>query len=181
LVLLRAEGEGVDVDTGVGAAGVVLEGLDNIEVRSLTLREAVLAVELELGRDNGVLAPTVHVEGSLGENEGSGIRNIGSGGRGTSGTIETREGTSAPLLGRGKTIVDNGNIALCAISIRNVLNAAIKGSGHLEETIGGNEAVGSLGLDGATESMDSVGEGINSIGVVEGLGTEALVENLGSI
>jgi len=46
LVLLGAKGEGVDVDTSVGVASVVLEGLDKVEVCSLTLREAVLAVKL---------------------------------------------------------------------------------------------------------------------------------------
>jgi hypothetical protein len=61
LVLLRAEGEGVYVDTCVGGTGVVLEGLDYVEVAALTLRETVLAVELEFGSDDGVLAPTVHV------------------------------------------------------------------------------------------------------------------------
>jgi hypothetical protein len=101
-VLFRAQGEGVHVDTSIGAAGVVLEGLDNIEVRSLTLREAVLAVELELGSDDGVLAPTVHVEGGLGKNEGAGIRNVRSGGRRI---VKTREGTGAPLLLSGEAII----------------------------------------------------------------------------
>ena len=54
---------------------MVLEGLDNVEVGALALREAVLAVELELGSDDGVLTPAVHGEGGLGENEGAGIRN----------------------------------------------------------------------------------------------------------
>ena len=45
-MLLGAKGEGVDVDTSVGVASVVLEGLDKVEVCSLTLREAVLAVKL---------------------------------------------------------------------------------------------------------------------------------------
>jgi len=153
-VLFRAQGEGVYVDTSIGAAGVVLEGLDNIEVRSLTLREAVLAVELELGRDDGILTPTVHVKGSLGENEGASIRNV----RGRGGcTIKTREGSSSPLLGGRKTIVGNGNIAKGSVGVGNVLNATIKGTGHLEEAVGGNEAVGALGLDGATESVDRVG------------------------
>ena len=75
-MLLRAESEGVHVNAGIGAASVVLVGLDNIEVVALTLREAVLAVELELGRDDGVLTPAVHVEGSLGENESAGIGDI---------------------------------------------------------------------------------------------------------
>ena len=46
LVFLRAYGKGVYVDTSLGVTGVVLVGLNNIEVRTLTLREAVLAVEL---------------------------------------------------------------------------------------------------------------------------------------
>jgi len=72
-VLLGAKGEGVDVDASVGSAGVVLERLDNIEVRSLTLGEAVLSVKLKLGGDDRVLSPAVHVKGSLGKDEGSGI------------------------------------------------------------------------------------------------------------
>jgi hypothetical protein len=78
LVFLGAKGEGIDIDTGVGGTGVVLEGLDNIEVRSLTLGEAVLSVKLKLGGDNGVLSPAVHVKGGLGKDESSGIRETGS-------------------------------------------------------------------------------------------------------
>ena len=72
-MLLRAKGEGVHVDTSVRGAGVVLEGLDGIEVRSLTLGEAVLAVKLKLGGHNGILTPAVHVKGGLGKHEGTGI------------------------------------------------------------------------------------------------------------
>lgn len=154
LVLLRAEGKGVDVDTRVGAAGVVLEGLDNIEVVTLTLREAVLTVKLELGSDDGVLAPTVHVESGLGEDEGTGIGHIG---LSDGGTIKTREGAGAPLLLGSKTIVGKVSAALGAVGIRNELNATIGGTGHLEETVGGNEAVGTGGLGGATEGVDRVG------------------------
>jgi len=73
LVLFRAKGKGVYVDTSVGGTGVVLEGLDYVKVAALTLREAVLAVELELGSDDGVLTPAVHVKSSLREDEGAGI------------------------------------------------------------------------------------------------------------
>jgi hypothetical protein len=55
----------------------------------------------------------------------------------------------------------------------------VDGSGHLEETSGGlDEGVGTGSLGGASESMDSVGEGIHGVGVVEGLGTESLVQDL---
>ena len=48
LVLLGLEREGVRVDTGVGGASVVLEGLDSVEVLTLLLLEAVLAVKHKL-------------------------------------------------------------------------------------------------------------------------------------
>ena len=73
LVFLGAKGEGIDIDAGVGSTGVVLERLDNIKVRALTLGEAVLSVKLKLGGDDRVLSPAVHVKGSLGKDEGSGI------------------------------------------------------------------------------------------------------------
>tara|TARA_B100000768_G_C11275429_1_gene375670 strand:- start:502 stop:813 length:312 start_codon:yes stop_codon:yes gene_type:complete len=53
---------------------VVLEGLDQVEVGALTLREAVLAIELQLGDNDGILTPAVHVKGSLGKDEGARIR-----------------------------------------------------------------------------------------------------------
>ena len=71
LVFFRAESERVEIDAGVGGAGVVLEWLNEVEVGALTLREAVLSVKLELSGDNRVLSPAVHVEGGFGENEGA--------------------------------------------------------------------------------------------------------------
>jgi len=74
LVLLRAQSEGVHVDTSVGVAGVVLVGLDEVEVGTLALGEAVLTVELKLGGHNGVLTPAVEVQSGLSKHEGAGIR-----------------------------------------------------------------------------------------------------------
>jgi len=71
LVFFRAESERVEIDAGVGGAGVVLEWLNEVEVGALTLREAVLSVKLELSGDDRVLSPAVHVEGGFGENEGA--------------------------------------------------------------------------------------------------------------
>jgi len=59
LVLLRLEREGVRVDTRVGGASVVLEGLHLVEVLALLLLETVLAVKnkLEGGQGtNGILS-----------------------------------------------------------------------------------------------------------------------------
>ena len=55
-MLLRLEGEGVDVHADSGDVGVVLVRLDQVEVAALALREPVVAVELNLGRDDRVLA-----------------------------------------------------------------------------------------------------------------------------
>jgi hypothetical protein len=74
-VLLRAESERVNGNTGVGGAGVAMERLDKVEVGALALREAVLTVELELGSDNWVLTPTMEGESSLRMNECASIRN----------------------------------------------------------------------------------------------------------
>jgi len=72
-MLFGAKSKGVYIDTLVRCAGVGLVRLDPREVGALTLREAVLAVKLELSGDDGVLAPAVHVEGSLGEDKCAGV------------------------------------------------------------------------------------------------------------
>jgi len=59
LMLLGLEREGVRVDTGVGGASVVLEGLHLVEVLALLLLEAVLAVKHKLEGvegTNGILS-----------------------------------------------------------------------------------------------------------------------------
>jgi len=56
LVLLGLQREGVHVDTDSGDVGVVLVRLDQVEVLALALRETIVAVQLDLGRHNGVVA-----------------------------------------------------------------------------------------------------------------------------
>jgi len=147
-VLLGAESEGVHVDTSVGVAGVVLVGLDNVEVGTLTLREAILAVKLELSGDDGVEAPAVHIEGSLGEDECTSIGHEGAGDRGALG--------SKGLVCVGGE-VDTGHIT---------------STGVLEETAR-DEGRGTRDLSRAAEGVDGIGKGVNGIGVVERLGTES--------
>jgi hypothetical protein len=69
LVLLRLQGKRVHVDTLGRRARVVLERLHAGEVAALALREAVLAVELELGNLHRVLALAANtgLEDDLGE------------------------------------------------------------------------------------------------------------------
>ncbi len=157
-MFLRSQREGINVDTGIGGTSVVLEGLNNVEVRTLSLRDAVLAVKLELSGDDGVLTPAVEVEGSLSEHEGAGIGEHGAGGNRA---VLVEDAGSVPVLGGGG--VGSGD-------------EAVEGAGHLEDTAG-DEGIGAGGLGGAAEGMDGRRESINGIGVVEGLGTEDLEES----
>ena len=156
LVLFRSQCEGIHVDTSIRVAGVVLERLDNIEVGAFAFREAVLAVELELGSDHGVLAPAVHVKGSLSEHEGAGIRHKGALVGGTTLVLESVVGVST--------------------SGPDVVGGSIDGTSHLEKARGVDEARGTRHFLGTAESVDGVGESIDGVGVVEGLGTEGAVE-----
>jgi hypothetical protein len=155
-VLLGAEGEGVDVDTSVGVASVVLVGLDNVEVGTFTLRETILAVELELGSDDGVETPAVHIEGSLGEDECTSIGH---------------EGTSVDTQLTGSTLGSKGLVCSGRVSRSSVTSTNITSTCILEETTR-NESRNTRDLSGSTECVDGIGKGINGIGVVEGLGTE---------
>ena len=158
LVLFWAKGEGVYVDTSVWVSGVVLERLDEVEVGTFTLREAVLSVKLEFGGNNWVLTPAVHVEGGFGKNEGTSIRYVGFGGGGTSARIK---------------------VGLRVVPWSRVGSTAVPGTSKLEETRGINEGV--VGARGGTsgngifttEGVDGVGESIDGISVVERLGTKS--------
>jgi len=81
LMFFGLEREGVRIDTGHGAAGVVVEGLDLVEILGTLLLEAVLAVEDELhgGLDTlHFLGPSLTIGVTRGENNGG----TGSGGDG---------------------------------------------------------------------------------------------------
>ena len=167
LVLLGAQGEGVHIDARIGGTRVVLEGLDHIEVGTLTLREAVLAVELELRRDARILTPAVHVERRLGEHEGAGIGDTR--GRAHDGT--RRDTTGKRGVG-GTTGGGGGPLA----RLRN-----IRRTGHLEEARSRDESGGAARLRRATKGVDRVGERIDGVRVVEGLGAERAVEELAGV
>jgi hypothetical protein len=146
-VLLGAESEGVHVDTSAGSAAVVLVGLDAVKVRSLTLRETILTVELELGNLHGVLALAAHtrVKDNLGEE-----------------VVDTRleltstgkiNGVSSEPLGvgaNGRVLTKNSRRSRGIASTRNVLA----------------DTRVSLGEEGSDDTIRA-----EVIGVVEGLGT----------
>ena len=167
LVLLGAESEGVHVNARIGSAGVVLEGLDHVEVGTLTLREAVLAVKLELGSDARILTPTMHVKGGLGKHEGAGIGETRTGLDTSLGSIE-ESGVSDTGRRPGSVTLGSGG-------------GNVNRTGHLEETVGGNDTVGTIRLTRTTKCVDGIGKSVQSIRVVEGLGTKSTVESLGGI
>ena len=161
LMFLGAKSKGVHVDAAVRGAGVVLERLNNVEVRPFTFREAVLAVKLEFSGDDGVLAPAVHVQGSLGKHEGAGI--------GQQGPRCTGNGLTTEHGGRGV-----GPVLVSGVR-------PISTPGHLEKTRCVDEGVSTRGLGGSTEGVDGVGQSIDGVGVVEGLGTEGLEEDVSAL
>jgi len=65
LMFLRSQCKRIHVDALIGRTGMCLVRLDEGEVSSLTLGEAVLSVELELGSNHGVKSPTMHIQRSL--------------------------------------------------------------------------------------------------------------------
>jgi len=154
-VLLRPQSERIHVDAGIRGTSVVLEGLNNVEVRTLSLGDTVLSVKLELSGDDGVLTPAVQVEGSLRKNEGAGIR----------------EGRA--VGGRAVLVEDTGSGVPVLVAVHRTARDGIGGTGHLEDT-SRDEGVGTRGLSGASEDVDRGRESINGIGVVEGLGAEDL-------
>ena len=192
LVLLGAQGKGVHVDTGVGGGGVVLVWLHGVEVGAFTLREAVLAVKLELGGDDGVVAPAVEEEGGLGEDEGAGIgdagvelptgghdatvRSIrrqvtrGEHGRNRSGGIER--------IGVGTGVSSQIGNGVPVHSVEPARASSVNGASIVEHVVVDEGLGGEGGGVPAAEGVDGVGKGINCVGVVEGLGTEKAVEQL---
>lgn len=76
LVLLGFDGERVNVDAFGGHVLVVLVRLKEVEVTTLALREAVVAIELELANRHGVLAGT---EERADANTGGTTRSTGKG------------------------------------------------------------------------------------------------------
>ena len=159
LVLFRAKGKRVQVDTGVWAASVVLPRLNEVEVGAFTFREAILAVELELGGNNWVLTPAVHIKSSLGKHKSASIRK--------SRFLATVKVSSV----NGTTNMPGGGLS------RSNINC----TSSLKKTTGIDEAVGTLDRVGASESVNGVGKSVEGIGVVEWLGTEKLEQDVGSI
>ena len=162
-MLLGPQSKGIQVDSGVGGTSVVLVRLNEVEVGTLALGEAVLAVKLELSSHDWVLTPAVHVKRSLGEDESAGIRDT-RGNTGRSAEVGKVVGAFSGLSG--------------SVPPRSAGGVDILGTG-VGEQAGGVDVSGGVVGDGVVraESHDGVGEGIDGVGVVEGLSTEEAVKN----
>jgi len=149
---------------------VVLVGLNEVKVGSFTLREAVLAVELELGGHDGVLTPAVHGEGGLGENESARIRNTG-------GLVGVRsiEGVGSTHVGFVVITGGAGAVVGPPLLTESESGIGVGSTGVIEET--GSIDVVINGVR-AAECVDGVGKSIDGVGVVEGLSTEQTVQEL---
>ena len=199
-MFLRAKSKGVHVDTLIRASCVGLVGLDPGEVGTLTLREAVLAVELELGNDDGVLAPAVHIQGGLREHKGSGIRDGGTvvevGGANKGAQGNTR-GSRLLLELHVVGVVGVGRVGDCGVrkgvgttklrarvGVGRTIPVAgeeisldVNGAGIVEGALAVDVGVLAGKLLRATKGVDGVGESINGVRVVEGLRAEHLEED----
>ena len=167
-MFLGAKSKGIQVDTGIRGAGVVLPRLNKVEVGALTLREAVLAVELQLGSDNGVLTPAVHVKSGLGKDEGAGVGKSGL----LLSAVDTKVGPAENSGGGGPEVSG----ATTGRSVGDVISASLG-----EETADIDDSVSTGDRVGSAEGVDGIGKSINRISVVEGLSAEQLVEQTGGI
>ncbi len=159
LVLLGTERKGVHVDTGAGGAAVVLVGLHAVKVATLTLREAILAVELELGNLHGVLAGALDaaVEDNLGEEV--------VGGRREDLITLVRAGVKPRRTAEGRT---GGDTDAREVGARGAITHS-----------GGDDAGGGTAAEGAA-SEDVHHDTLRGevVGVVEGLATVDLIDKV---
>jgi hypothetical protein len=149
---------------------VVLVRLDEVEVSSFALREAILAVKLELSGDDRVHTPAVKRKRSLGKNESTGIRNS-----------RVLERIAAVIEAGSKVglIVASTKGTSCFTLLPPVSIGDINRTSLGKETRTVDEGASSLSNRiMATKSVDSIGEGINSISVVEWLSTKEPVQKL---
>jgi hypothetical protein len=139
----------------------MLERLDGVEVRSFTLREAVLSVELEFGCDNRVLSPAVKAEGGLGENERTGVR-------------DERVDVRAEWVVK---------VAVLHVVLRRWPRGC-RGADFVkdlrtrvsEQIASVDDSVSGAGSAWSRVSVLGAWDGVNAIGVVEWLGTEDVVK-----
>jgi hypothetical protein len=156
--------------------------LDPREVGTFTLREAVLAVKLELSGDDGVLSPAVHVQRGLREDECAGVRNTRVIlvrtrvlERSNNGSGETSSVHGNSVASKVDLIVRIGGSV--PVSSETFRRDVVKSTSVLEQTTSVNVGIGvSSDGSGTSESVDSVGESVDGISVVKGLGTKDLEE-----
>jgi len=163
LVFFGLEAEGVHVDTGGGAVGVVLVGLNQVEVATFASGESVVAVKLDLGISNGVVA-------AVKEEVAGGETNVPGGSKGSVGN-GSNIGTSGEIgvgLQRVRSRAETSREAIGLVNNLNTANGSIKVLGHRTGTA--NERAGADETFTQRRARSSSQGGVvQSIGVVEPL------------
>jgi len=159
LVFFGFKTEGIDIDTGFRAVGVVLVRLNQVEVTSITFRESVVAVKLEFGGRNGVHTAVKNgIDGSKTE-------------------LNTRTKSSIELVhvvGASKT--SSGHNGLKASSLLSNGNTGSSADDRLSHRTGRKKIIARNTLKRVRGSATERGK-VDSISVVEPLLT---TESLGS-
>jgi hypothetical protein len=177
-MLFGSQGEGINVNTFIRVASVGLVRLDPREVSAFTFRESILTVQLELGSDDRVLAPAVHIQRGFSEDESTSIRDTSVGkvviystrndtsGKGGSTKRDLVTAKVDFVVGVGRTV---------PVTSETSSGLVIHSTSIIEKTVGINEGTRIFSNRSRTsESVDSVRKSINGISVVEGLSTKDL-------
>lgn len=190
-MFLGAERKGVDIDSFIRAACVALERLDPAEVGAFALGEPILSIELELGDDDWVLSPAVHVQRCLGEDEGACIRDTGATVVGA-GNVRHASGAGIVVGVRGGGIGRLWDgvasevglvVSVVVVATRPVPGEVIRhvfvhGTGVLEKSPGVDKGVIAAISEfrRTSKGVDRIGQSVDGVGVVEGLGAKHLVQ-----
>jgi len=187
LIFLRAQGKGVHVDALIGRTRVGLVGLHPREVSALTLGEAVLAVELQLGSDHGVEAPAVHVQRGLCEHKGASVGHrravktglVGEGGEGGHGLgVEARVGqVGGHVAEAAKVGLVHGVVGVGPVASLVRLQGVVEGARVVKHALLVDVLVLASHRLGSAKRVDGVGKRVEGVGVVEGLGAQHLEEH----
>ena len=183
LVLLRAQGERVNVNARVRRACVMLVRLDCIEVRSFALTETVLPVKLEFGSHDWVLSPAMHVKRCLREHEGTRVRHETL----VSHRAEWRARRWVPAIRVGAFLVHvvrlhKGGLAGVARAARAPPRIVRRDRARtrVHEEPADHEFSRARGVR-SREGVVGVGESVNAIGIIPWLDSQRFVEGLASL
>jgi len=143
---------------------MMLERLNKVEVCPLTFGETVLTIELKLGGDDRVLSPAMHVNGSLRENESTGIS-------------DSRLVSRVLIFNIGSIVCTPSSSLVdfcCSTADRN--RSSVNKQSTTKSAFGNTDKILRIlpNRIRAGKGRNGIGKGIYGISIVERLGTECL-------